>query len=87
MPKKLLAIIAIVFLGITSLSTESFVTANFIPTQPEIKINTPMQTELKIYQNISVPLLVDIKENSNFLHAPSLPRNKSHILQNRWARS
>ena len=62
MPKKLLAIIAIVFLGITSLSTESFVTANFIPTQPEIKINTPMQTELKIYQNISVPLLVDIKE-------------------------
>jgi hypothetical protein len=62
MPKKLLAIIAIVFLVITSLSTESFVDANFIPTQPEIRINTPMQTELKIYQNTSVPLLVDIKE-------------------------
>jgi hypothetical protein len=62
MPKKLLAIIVILLLGITSLSTESFVTANFIPTQPEIRINTPMQTELKIYQNTSVPLLVDIKE-------------------------
>jgi hypothetical protein len=62
MPKKLLAIIVILLLGITSLSTESFVGANFIPTHPEIRINTPMQRELKIYQNTSVPLLVDIKE-------------------------
>ncbi len=62
MPKKLLAIIVILLLGITSLSTEVFVGANLIPTHPEIRINTPMQRELKIYQNTSVPLLVDIKE-------------------------
>ena len=62
MPKKLLATTIMLILGITSLSIVSSVTANFIPTQPEIRINTPIQTELKIYQNTSVPLLVDIKE-------------------------
>jgi hypothetical protein len=62
MPKKLLAITIMLFLGITSISSDVFVYGNFIPTEPQIRINSPMQSELKIYQNSSVPLVVDIKE-------------------------
>jgi hypothetical protein len=65
MPKKLLAITIILLLGITSLSTMSFVAANFIPRQSEIRINSPTQAELKIYQNTSVFLAVTYTEIIN----------------------
>ena len=65
MPKKLFATTIILLLAITSLSLVSSVTANFIPTQPEIRINTPKQAKTIIYQNTSVPLLVDVKETAS----------------------
>ncbi len=58
MPKKLLATTITIALAITMLSAIPMSKANFIPTQSEIHISSPNRSDLEIYQNTSVPIIV-----------------------------
>jgi hypothetical protein len=61
MPKKLLATIIIITLAIEILSSMSIVTANFIPTRPEIQINYPTPSYNMDYQTNPVLLSFEVR--------------------------
>ena len=58
MPKKILATTIILALAIAMLSAIPMLKANFIPTKSEIHISSPNRSDLEIYQNTSVPIIV-----------------------------
>lgn len=61
MPKKLSATTITIMLTITMLASMSMVSANFIPTRPEIQINSPTQSYIKFYQTNSVFLSFEVR--------------------------
>jgi hypothetical protein len=61
MPKKLLATTIIIVLALEILSSMSIVTANFIPTRPEIQINYPAPSYIRSYQTNSVLLSFEVR--------------------------
>jgi hypothetical protein len=61
MPKKLLATIITILLAVEILLSASIVRANFIPTHSELFLTSPIISSIKLYQNESVPIEVDVK--------------------------
>ena len=65
MSKKLLAATVILVLAITVLTSMPVLRANFIPTSAEIRIDSPVRLNMKLYENTPIPIVVTVKEPEN----------------------
>jgi hypothetical protein len=65
MPKKLLATTIILILSVTMLSLAPVSRGNFIPTNAEIHVLEPRRQTIEIYDDIPIPVTVEIREPEN----------------------